>query len=149
MRDTLKIGEFSVLGRVSVRMLRHYEKRGLLVPAETDSFTSYRYYTLDQLPRLNRIIALKELGFSLEQVGGILANDPPVAEMRSLRNERRELLAGLFIPQAKACVEMMYEFTKPFVVDSGSIERELGLRTTPIETGLAKTVNWYRERAGR
>ena len=43
-------------------------------------------------------------------------------------------LAGLFIPQAKASVEMMYEFTKPFVVDSGRIERELGLRPTPIET---------------
>ena len=94
MRDTLKIGEFSVLGRVSVRMLRHYEKLGLLVPAETDTFTGYRYYTLEQLPRLNRIIALKELGFSLELVGGILANDPSVAEMRSLLNERRALLAA-------------------------------------------------------
>jgi nucleoside-diphosphate-sugar epimerase len=57
-------------------------------------------------------------------------------------------LAGLFIPQAKAGVEMMYEFTKPFVVDSGCIERKLGLRPTPIETGLAKTVNWYVQRAG-
>lgn len=58
-------------------------------------------------------------------------------------------LAGLFIPQAKAGVEMMYEFTKPFVVDSGRIERELGLRPTPIETGLARTVSWYAERAGK
>ena len=74
MRNALKIGELSALWRVSVRMLRHYEKLGLLIPAETDSYTSYRYYTLDQLPRLNRIIALKELGFSLEQVGDILAN---------------------------------------------------------------------------
>ena len=82
MRDTLRIGEFSALGRVSVRMLRHYEKLGLLAPAETDAFTSYRYYTLDQLPRLNRIIALKELGFSLEQVGGILAKNPTADEMR-------------------------------------------------------------------
>jgi DNA-binding transcriptional MerR regulator len=94
MRDTLKIGEFSVLGRVSVRMLRHYEKLGLLVPAETDSFTGYRYYTLDQLPRLNRIIALKELGFTLEQVGDILASDPSAEDMRSLLNERREMLAA-------------------------------------------------------
>lgn len=52
-------------------------------------------------------------------------------------------MAGLFIPQAKSGVEMMYEFTKPFVVDSGRIERELGLRPTPIETGLARTVSWY------
>lgn len=58
-------------------------------------------------------------------------------------------IAGLFIPQAKAGVEMMYEFTKPFVVDSGRIERGLGLRPTPVETGLARTVNWYVERAGK
>ena len=52
-------------------------------------------------------------------------------------------LAGLFIPQAKASVEMMYEFTKPFVVDSGRIERELGLVATPTATGLARTTEWY------
>lgn len=94
MRDTLKIGEFSVLGHVSVRMLRHYEKLGLLEPAATDPFTNYRYYTLDQLPRLNRIIALKELGFSLEQVGDILSSNPTTGEMRALLNERREMLAA-------------------------------------------------------
>jgi nucleoside-diphosphate-sugar epimerase len=58
-------------------------------------------------------------------------------------------VAGLFIPQAKAGVEMMYEFTKPFVVDSGRIERDLGLRPTPIEMGVARTVNWYVQRAGK
>lgn len=94
MRDTLKIGEFSVLGHVSVRMLRHYEKLGLLEPAATNPFTSYRYYTLDQLPRLNRIIALKELGFSLEQVGDILSSHPTTTEMRALLNERRGMLAA-------------------------------------------------------
>lgn len=94
MRDTLRIGEFSALGRVSVRMLRHYEKLGLLRPREVDAWTSYRYYTLDQLPRLNRIIALKELGFSLEQVGGILADDPSAADMRALLGARRAQLAA-------------------------------------------------------
>jgi DNA-binding transcriptional MerR regulator len=74
MRNLVRIGDFSVLGRVSVRMLRHYESLGLLVPAETDAYTSYRYYTLDQLTRLNRIIALKQLGFSLDQVGIIPAS---------------------------------------------------------------------------
>jgi nucleoside-diphosphate-sugar epimerase len=44
---------------------------------------------------------------------------------------------------------MMYEFTKPFLVDSGRIERELGLRPTPIETGLAQTASWYLGRAGK
>ena len=46
----LKIGEFSKLSRVSVRMLRHYDEIGLLKPAEIDRFTDYRYYREDQLP---------------------------------------------------------------------------------------------------
>jgi nucleoside-diphosphate-sugar epimerase len=56
-------------------------------------------------------------------------------------------IVGLFSPGAKESVEMMYEFTRPFVVDSSRIERELGLRPTPVDTGLARTVEWYRERA--
>ena len=94
MRDRLQIGEFSVLGHVSVRMLRHYEKLGLLKPAAIDPFTSYRYYTLEQLPRLNRIIALKELGFSLEQVGDILSINPTAEEMHTLLNQRRAILVA-------------------------------------------------------
>jgi DNA-binding transcriptional MerR regulator len=53
-------------------MLRHYDQLGLLTPSQTDPFTGYRYYSADQLPRLNRIIALRDLGFSLEQIGGML-----------------------------------------------------------------------------
>ncbi|HJQ13925.1 MAG TPA: MerR family transcriptional regulator [Anaerolineales bacterium] len=70
-----KIGEFSRLSRVSVRMLRHYDQLGLLTPSETDPFTGYRYYSAEQLPRLNRILALRDLGFSLEQVSGMLEED--------------------------------------------------------------------------
>lgn len=54
--------------------------------------------------------------------------------------------AGLFIPAAKESVEMMYEFANPFVVDSGRIERELGLLPAPIEMGLEQTVSWYAQR---
>jgi DNA-binding transcriptional MerR regulator len=71
----LKIGEFSRLSRVSVRMLRHYDQLGLLTPSQTDPFTGYRYYSAEQLPRLNRILALRSLGFSLEQTAGILEED--------------------------------------------------------------------------
>ena len=51
----LKIGDFSKLSRVSVRMLRHYDEIGLLKPVEIDSFTDYRYYREDQLPTVCRI----------------------------------------------------------------------------------------------
>ena len=88
----LKIGDFAKLARVSVKTLRHYGKLGLLKPAWVDRFTGYRYYALDQLPRLNRILALKDLGFSLEEVRRLLQEDVPAAEIRGmLRMKRAEL----------------------------------------------------------
>jgi len=69
----LKIGEFSKLSRISVRMLRHYDEIGLLKPAEIDRFTDYRYYREDQLPTAGRITALKDMGFSLADIARILA----------------------------------------------------------------------------
>ena len=61
----LKIGEFSKLSRVSVRMLRHYDEVGLLAPSEVDSMTGYRYYSERQLITAGRIAALRALGFGL------------------------------------------------------------------------------------
>lgn len=69
----LKIGEFSKLSRVSVRMLRYYDEIGLLKPAEIDRFTDYRYYREDQLPTVNRITALRDMGFSLANIVPVLA----------------------------------------------------------------------------
>ena len=68
----MKIGDFARLGQVSVVTLRHYDECGLLKPIRIDSFTGYRYYSVSQLPRLNRILALKDLGFSLEQIEQVL-----------------------------------------------------------------------------
>lgn len=66
------IGEFSRLGGVSVRTLRHYDEIGLLRPATVDPDTGYRGYSADQLGQLNRIMALKELGLSLTQARRLL-----------------------------------------------------------------------------
>ena len=68
----IKIGDFARLGQVSVVTLRHYDEIGLLKPVAVDGFTGYRYYSVAQLPRLNRILALKDLGFSLEQIEVVL-----------------------------------------------------------------------------
>lgn len=61
----LRIGEFSQLAQISIRTLRLYDEMGLFKPAQIDRFTEYRYYNVEQLPRLNRILALKDLGLSL------------------------------------------------------------------------------------
>lgn len=68
----LKIGEFSKLSRISIRMLRHYDEIGLLMPEMIDDFTGYRYYSEAQLPIVNRITALKDMGFSLAMIAEIL-----------------------------------------------------------------------------
>lgn len=68
----LKIGEFSKLSRVSIRMLRHYDEIGLLKPVETDRFTGYRYYEAEQLNTIGRITALKDMGFALADIVRIL-----------------------------------------------------------------------------
>jgi DNA-binding transcriptional MerR regulator len=74
-----KIGDFSKLGQVSTRMLRHYDKMGLLVPNYTDEWTGYRYYTVDQLAQLHRIIALKDLGLSLQQISDLIQDDEMIS----------------------------------------------------------------------
>lgn len=79
-----KIGDFSRLSRVSIRALRLYDQIGLLKPIHVDQFTGYRYYSAEQLPRLNRIIAFKDLGFSLEQIGELLHDNISPAQMRGM-----------------------------------------------------------------
>ena len=68
----LKIGEFSKLSRVSIRMLRHYDDLGLLKPAMIDEFTGYRFYKEEQLFVMGRITALKDMGFALADIAKIL-----------------------------------------------------------------------------
>jgi len=88
------IGDFAGLGRVSVRMLRHYDAIGLLRPAHVDPHTGYRYYAAEQLRQLNRVIALKDLGFTLHQVQAMLEEKVDVGELRGmLRLRRAELEA--------------------------------------------------------
>lgn len=88
----LKIGDFSKLSHVTVKALRLYDQLGLLKPCYVDHCTGYRYYSADQLPRLNRILALKDLGFSLEQIAKLLDENLPSAEIRGmLRLKQAEL----------------------------------------------------------
>lgn len=83
------IGDFARHGRVSARMLRHYDAIGLLRPVRTDPFSGYRYYTAAQLARLNRVIALKDLGFTLQQVQEILDEKVSTEELRGMLVLRR------------------------------------------------------------
>ena len=89
----LKIGDFSKLSRVSIRMLRYYDEMGLLVPSVTDKFTGYRYYSEAQLVTVGRITALKDMGFSLSLVHNILSEYSNNEKLTAyLAEKRRELI---------------------------------------------------------
>lgn len=90
------IGEFASIGRVSVRMLRHYDEIGLLPPARVDPFSGYRYYAGAQFRDLSRIVTLKELGFTLEDVDAIVHGGlGPDAVHAMLVHRRAELATQL------------------------------------------------------
>ncbi len=83
------ISDFARLGQVSVRMLRHYDELGLLRPDHVDPWSGYRSYSPEQLHVLNRLVALKELGFSLDQVRRILLDEIGPDELRGMLRLRR------------------------------------------------------------
>ena len=89
----LSIGDFARYAQVSVRMLRHYDALGLLVPAYVDPVTGYRSYTATQLARVNRLVALKDLGLTLDQVGRVLREELSAEELRGMLRLREVELA--------------------------------------------------------
>jgi DNA-binding transcriptional MerR regulator len=84
-----RIGEFAQIAQVSSRQLRFYDELGLLKPVRIDQQTGYRYYSVRQLPRLNSILALKELGLSLEQIASLLDSEVSPNELRGMLMMKR------------------------------------------------------------
>lgn len=97
-----RIGEFSRFTKVSVKMLRHYDEIDLLKPARVDADSGYRFYAADQLPRLNRIIVLKEAGFSLDQIKHLLTDDLSPEQLRGvMKAKQAEITARLQAEQRR------------------------------------------------
>jgi DNA-binding transcriptional MerR regulator len=84
-----KIGDFSRIARVSCRLLRYYDELGLLKPAIVDATSGYRFYSAAQLTQLNRILVLKELGLSLEQIAHAIADGVSSSDLRAMLTLRR------------------------------------------------------------
>lgn len=95
-----RIGEFSRIGRVSMRLLRYYDELGLLRPAQTDKSNGYRYYTAAQIPHLNRILVLRDLGLTLEQISRSLSAGVSAEELRGMLLMRRAEIEQLQADQA-------------------------------------------------
>jgi DNA-binding transcriptional MerR regulator len=103
----LRIGEFSKIAQVSIKTLRYYDRLGLLKPAHIDRYNGYRYYNLYQLPRLNRILALKDLDFSLDQIQELLKLALKGTSLENmLRHKANELRSRILEERARLlCVE--------------------------------------------
>ncbi|MBC8059169.1 MAG: MerR family transcriptional regulator [Clostridiaceae bacterium] len=107
-----KIGDFSRFTRVSIRMLRHYDEIGILKPKSIDDFTGYRFYSVDQIPRVNRIRILREMGFSLIEINGLMGSDLDSEQLLSLlMNRKREISEVIEYEKEKLLkVENMIKF---------------------------------------
>lgn len=112
-----QIGEFSKITQVPGSQLRYYDEIGLLAPAKIDELTGYRYYSAQQIPDLHRILALKDLGLSLDQIRRMVQDDLPVEEIRGM------------LTLKKIQVEQT-------VIDEVTRLRHIEARLKQIETGL-------------
>src|SRR5215213_7391784 len=133
----IKIGEFSKLVQVPVPTLRYYDQVGLLKPIAVDRFTGYRYYSASQLPRLHRILALKGLGFSLEQIGAVLDEGLTPEQMRGMLRLRHAQISQQLNDMKSQLVEVEVRLQQ--------IEREEQLsryevRLKQVEPQLVATV---------
>ena len=88
-KTKLRIGEFSRLMQVTVKTLRHYETKGLLLPDEVDEWTGYRSYCIGQMQKLNSIRDLQRLGFSLDEIKDLYDNESHFPDIEQLSRETR------------------------------------------------------------
>ncbi len=95
----LRIGEFSKIAQVSIKTLRYYDRLGLLKPAHIDRYNGYRYYNLSQLPRLNRILALKDLDFSLDQIQELLKLDLTSTSLQNMLRHKTDELRSRIVDE--------------------------------------------------
>ena len=135
----LKIRDFARLGDVSMVALRHYDEIGLLKPSKVDPETGYRLYSLDQLPQLQRILALKDLGLGLAQIAQILDEGlTPAALQGMLRLRQAELQQRVQVEQeqiARIAARLQY------LEQSGSMpEYEVVLKTIRPITAICLNV---------
>jgi DNA-binding transcriptional MerR regulator len=144
----LRISEFSRLTMVPAKTLRYYDDIGLLKPMHVDQWTGYRYYSVEQLPRLNRILALKALGLSLEQIGRLLDDDLSAEQIRGmLRLKRLEIQERLREEQAR----LDYVEARLYLIElEGKMsEYEVVLKpVTPVRVAALRGTSPDRERIG-
>ncbi|MCX7772529.1 MAG: MerR family transcriptional regulator [Clostridia bacterium] len=124
-----KIGDFSKLTQVSVRMLRYYDEQGLLKPTTVDSFTGYRFYSASQISRLHRIMALRDMGFLTVEIASILDEGLPDNAVKDrLQLKIKEI--GEAIVHQKEKLRRLESFVQSLETESG-VKMEVVLKNVP------------------
>ena len=86
-----KIGEFSKLTQVSIRMLRYYDEIGVLKPAEVNSYTGYRMYSAEQIPILQKILLLRDTKFTTLEIKDIIQKNNEIDILNELEQKKIQI----------------------------------------------------------
>jgi effector-binding domain-containing protein len=132
----LKIGDFSKLARVSIKALRYYDEIGLLKPVRIDQFTGYRYYETSQLPRLTRIIALKDMGLSLYEIARLLKENVSISHILDLLHIKQGELKER-LEQEAARLTRVEEWLKQVEKEGKMPDYEIVLKKVPSQKVVA------------
>ncbi len=124
-----RIGEFSKLTQVSIRMLRYYDETGLLKPAQTDKFTGYRLYSTEQIPILNKIIFLRDVGFNVSDIAIALSRWDNISIVNQLENKRMEIGNIIYTEQNK--LSKIEQALKDIEQDKISIHYNVTIKNIP------------------
>lgn len=144
--DLHTIGEFALLANVSVKSLRYYEKIGLLKPESVNADTGYRYYSLEQLSRLNRIIALKNLGLSLGEIAQLLADNLSPSELRGMLRLKQAQLQDKIQDEQRRLAEVEARLQ---MIESGQTLPKFEIAIKSVSTQLVMTSPKIRTGQGR
>jgi DNA-binding transcriptional MerR regulator len=132
----LKIGEFARLAKVSVKLLRHYHDSGVLTAHTVDRKTGYRYYTVEQLATLNRLLVYRRLGFSLREVTSLMRRDASADDLRQMLTVRRTALAAQVQVESARLAEV--EARIAYIEKEGCVPRyEAEIRTSRAARALS------------
>jgi DNA-binding transcriptional MerR regulator len=133
----LRIGAFSKLSQVSIKTLRYYDEIGLLKPVHVDRFTGYRYYSSDQLLQLRKLLAFKDIGFSLQQIESLLEDGLSAARLyERLAVQRAELASRVVEGQSQlARLEQMLQ-----QIERNGELSSIEIKIRDVETALIASI---------
>lgn len=138
-----KIGDFSKLTLVSIRMLRYYDEIGLFRPINVDDFTKYRYYSASQIPLLNTIVTLKDLGMSSEEIKQVLHEGDQAKNIKFLKQKEHELIEKLKLDQHR--IDMLSHYINHYNEESNNMKYDVVIKDIPSMkcVALKKTIPAY------